>query len=122
MEKCPSCEKNIDSVKFLRCKFCENNFCSLNCLTKHASNHLKNNYPQKNILNFLKRRQSDNLTEQYTFITSGDFKEKPEYDKKYSKDNFSKVLINDFFPQELGSGSYGRVYLIKHNATNEEYA
>ena len=122
MEKCPSCEKNIDSVKFLKCKFCENNFCSLNCLTKHASNHLKNNYPQKNILNFLKRRQSDNLTEQYTFITSGDFKEKPEYDKKYSKENFSKVLINDFFPQELGSGSYGRVYLIKHNATNEEYA
>ena len=48
--------------------------------------------------------------------------EKPEYDKYYSKENFSKVLVNDFFPQELGSGSYGRVYLIKHNITNEEYA
>ncbi len=56
------------------------------------------------------------------FITGGEFREKPEYDKYYSKENFSKVLINDFFPQELGSGSYGRVYLIKHNITNEEYA
>ena len=122
MEKCPSCKKNICSVKFLKCKFCEINCCSLSCLTKHTSNHLKNNFSQENILNILKRRQSESLTENYTFITSGDFKEKPEYNENYSKDNFSKVLINDFFPQELGSGSFGRVYLIKHNVTNEEYA
>ena len=122
MEKCPLCKKNIDSVKLLKCKFCDINFCSLSCLVKHNPYHLKNNFPQKNILNFLKRRQSENLTEHYTFLTSGDFREKPEYDEKYSKDNFSKVLVNDFFPQELGSGSFGRVYLIKHNITNEEYA
>jgi serine/threonine protein kinase len=122
MEKCPSCKKNIDSVKLLKCKFCEIPFCSLSCLVKHASYHLKNDFPQKNILNSLKRRQSENLTEHYSFLTSGDFREKPEYDKIYSKDNFSKVLINDIFPCELGSGSFGRVYLIKHKINNEEYA
>ena len=122
MEKCPSCKKNINSVKLLKCKICDIFFCSISCLAKHAQNHLTNNFPQKNILNILKRRQSQNITENYIFITSGEFREKPEYDEKYSKDNFSKVLINDFFPQELGSGSYGRVYLIKHNKTNEEYA
>ena len=122
MEKCPSCKNNIDSVKLLKCKFCNIIFCSISCLARHAQNHLKNNFPQKNILNILKRRQSENITENYSFITSGEFKEKPEFEKKYSKDNFSKVLLNGFFPQELGSGSYGRVYLIKHNKTNEEYA
>ena len=122
MEKCPSCKKNINSVKLLKCKICDIFFCSISCLAKHAQNHLTNNFPQKNILNILKRRQSQNITENYIFITNGEFREKPEYDEKYSKDNFSKVLINDFFPQELGSGSYGRVYLIKHNKTNEEYA
>ena len=122
MEKGPSCEKNIDSVKLLKCKICDIFFCSISCLGKHAQNHLKNNIPQKNILNILKRRQSQNITENYMFITGGEFMEKPEYDKYYSKENFSKVLVNDFFPQELGSGSYGRVYLIKHNITNEEYA
>ena len=122
MEKCPSCKKNINSVKLLKCKICDIFFCSISCLAKHAQNHLTNNFPQKNILNILKRRQSQNITENYIFITSGEFREKPEYDEKYSKDDFSKVLINDFFPQELGSGSYGRVYLIKHNKTNEEYA
>ena len=122
MEKCPSCKNNIDSVKLLKCKFCDIIFCSISCLARHAQNHLKNNFPQKNILNILKRRQSENITENYSFITSGEFKEKPEFEKNYSKDNFSKVLVNGFFPQELGSGSYGRVYLIKHNKTNEEYA
>ena len=122
MEKCPSCNKIIGSAKLLKCKFCEINCCSLGCLVKHASNHLKNNSLQKNILNILKRRQSENLTEHYTFITSGDFREKPEYDPNYSKNNFTKVLINGFFPQVLGSGSSGRGYLIKHNITNEEFA
>ena len=122
MEKCPSCKNNIDSVKLLKCKFCDIIFCSISCLARHAQNHLKNNFPQKNILNILKRRQSENITENYSFITSGEFKEKPEFEKNYSKENFSKVLVNGFFPQELGSGSYGRVYLIKHNKTNEEYA
>ena len=121
MEVCPTCQKEIDSIKLLKCKFCEKNFCSLGCLVNHASTHLKTNDPSINIRNRLKRRQSENLTEQYNFITSGDFKEKTNFDKKYDINNFSKV-IEDIFPKQLGSGSFGRVFLVSHNETQKLFA
>ena len=121
MEVCPTCQKQIDSIKLLKCKFCEKNFCSLGCLVSHASTHLGTNDPSINIRNRLKRLQSENLTEQYNFITSGNFKEKINYDKKYDINNFSKV-IEDIFPKQLGSGSFGRVFLVSHNETKQLFA
>ena len=121
MEVCPTCQKQIDSIKLLKCKFCEKNFCSLGCLVNHASTHLGTNDPSINIRNRLKRLQSQNLTEQYNFITSGDFKEKSNFDKKYDISNFTKV-IEDIFPKQLGSGSFGRVFLVSHNETNKLFA
>jgi len=122
MEKCYLCKEDIDSTKLLNCKICENIFCSIGCLIKHASIHQQSDGLPMNIVNLLKRRQSENLTEYYSFITSGDFKENQKRDDIYSKENFKKIMINGFFPHELGSGAFGHVYLIKNIITNEEFA
>ena len=121
MEICPTCKKEIEKLKLLKCKFCDKNFCSLSCLINHASTHLGNSDSSNNLVNSLKRRQSENLTEQYVFITSGDFKEKINFDEKYAYENFTKV-IEDIFPKQLGSGSFGRVYLVSHNDLKSLFA
>ena len=120
MKKCPSCHILLKDIKSLNCKFCEKEFCSLSCLLKHSSYHLGNTN-KNNIINSLKRRQSDNLSYLFPFITSGNFIEDPKFDQNYSFNNFSKV-IKDIFPILLGSGSFGNVYLVKHNFTQKEYA
>ena len=121
MESCPSCFKDISSTKFLKCKFCERNFCSLTCLINHVQTHQINLNSSNSLVYSLKRRQSDNLTEQYSFLTSGDFRDKINFDKKYDFKNFTKV-IEDIFPKQLGTGSFGRVFLVSHNETKELFA
>ena len=121
MEFCPTCFKEISSLKYLKCKFCEQYFCSLSCLINHAQKHQSNPNLSTNLVNSLKRRQSENLTEQYSFITSGDFCDKINFDKKYDFHNFTKV-IDGIFPKQLGSGSFGRVFLVSHNETKELFA
>ena len=121
MESCPTCSKEISTLKFLKCKFCEQNFCSLTCLINHAQKHQSNPNLSTNLVNSLKRRQSENLTEQYSFITSGDFHDRINFDKKYDFHNFTKV-IDGIFPKQLGSGSFGRVFLVSHNETKELFA
>ena len=121
MEFCPSCFKEISSTKFLKCKFCERNFCSLSCLINHVQTHQVNPNSSNSLVYSLKRRQSENLTEQYSFLTSGDFRDKINFDKKYEFQNFTKV-IEDIFPKQLGTGSFGRVYLVSHNETKELFA
>ena len=120
MEKSPLCKNSNKDVKILKCQFCEKTFCSVTCLLKHSSYHLGNS-DKNSIINSLKRRYSNNLSNLFPFITSGNFNEEPKFDQKYSFNNFSKV-IKEIFPVLLGSGSFGNVYLVRHNITQEEYA
>ena len=118
MEKCPNCNNEVIYLKPLKCKFCPLKFCSITCLMNHNSVHNNSkNEEAKKLLSTAKRKYSRKLSQKYFFITPGIFHEENEgYSKEYSFENFSKVL-DGFIAVELGSGSYGRVYLVSHNET-----
>ena len=122
MEKCPSCNNEIINLKPLKCKFCPLKFCSINCLMTHFPIHNNsNNEEAKSLIRYAKRKYSRKLSQKYLFVTPGIFHENVEFLEKYSFENFSKVT-DGFLPIELGTGAYGRVYLVSHNETKEEYA
>ena len=115
MEKCQICNNEI-FFKSFKCKFCILKFCSINCLMNHFNIHNNSkNEEAKNLIRNAKRKYSRKLSLKYLYITPGIFHENnEEFPQKYSLDNFSKVL-DGFMPIELGSGAYGRVYLVKNN-------
>ena len=123
MEKCPVCNNESLCFKPLKCKFCPIKFCSINCLMNHFPIHNNTkNEEAKNLIRFAKRKYSRKLSQKYLFITPGIYHENSEpFQEKYSVENFSKVS-DGFLPVELGCGAYGRVYLVSHNETKEEYA
>ena len=122
MEKCPLCNNEIINLKPLKCKFCPLKFCSINCLMTHFPIHNNsNNEEAKSLIRYAKRKYSRKLSQKYLFVTPGIFHENVEFLEKYSFENFSKVT-DGFLPIELGTGAYGRVYLVSHNETKEEYA
>ena len=120
MEECPNCKRKVLTKKILACKFCDKYFCSLTCLMQHSSLHSKSS-GQNNIITKLKKKQSKDKTEQYSFIIPGIFTDNYKYDKKYDISNFSKIY-EGFIPFELGRGSFGCVYLVTHNITGKKYA
>ena len=123
MEKCSYCNTEIIDLKYFYCKFCPLKFCTINCLMNHISVHNNsNNEEALKRITTAKRKYSRRVSQKYIFITPGIFHENVrEFSDKYSFENFSKVL-DGFIPIELGSGAYGRVYLVSHNETKEEYA
>ena len=72
MEECPNCKRKVLTKKILTCKFCDKYFCSLTCLMQHSSLHSKSS-GQNNIITRLKKKQSKDKTEQYSFIIPGIF-------------------------------------------------
>ncbi len=122
MEKCPVCNKEINDLKTLKCRFCPLKLCSINCLMTHFPIHNNSkNEEAKNLMRYAKRKYSRKLSLKYISITPGIIHENEEFSEKYNFENFSKV-VDGFLPVELGWGSYGRVYLVSHNETKEEFA
>ena len=120
MEKCSICEEKIIKEKKIKCSICSIICCSISCLLDHYSIHefIKPESETKNLISSLKRRQSENLTEKYLFLSSGNFIEPNKFDNNYKLDNF-EIVNQGFFPFELGQGSFGRVYLGKNKINNE---
>ena len=121
MEECNECELSLPSKKVLECKFCDKHFCSFLCLTKHSLSHSNSSESKIFISTSLRKQQSKDQTEQYSFITPGIFTDKYIYNKEYEIKNFSKVY-DGFIPVELGTGAFARVYLVTHNITRKKYA
>ena len=62
-----------------------------------------------------KSRNLQNLTEIPSFITEGIFQEKNKFNQNYQM----KYLITFPCLKEIGSGSFGKVYLMKNKLNNE---
>ena len=121
MEECNGCKLCLSSNKALDCKFCDKHFCSFLCLTRHSLSHSNSSESNIFISTSLRKQQSKDQTEQYSFITPGIFTDKCIYSKEYDIKNFSKVY-DGFIPVELGTGAFARVYLVTHNITRKKFA
>ena len=126
--KCFHCSKEISYL--INCPLCSKNLCSYSCLEFHkkfSHNNLNNNKTGNiNINQGLSPKMDYINYKKYSvfspFITEGIFeKENIKYDKKYNLDNFIKEARNGK-PIEIGTGSYGNIFLCRNKIDNKLYA
>jgi mannitol-specific phosphotransferase system IIBC component len=117
MEECSECKKKFNLKTPVKCVLCNLKFCCINCLLIHSEDHpkKKEQLQTENLKINGKSRNLQNLTEIPSFITEGIFQEKNKFNQNYQM----KYLI--VFPclKEIGSGSFGKVYLMKNKLNNE---
>ena len=121
MNKCPICSVIFAPSQNTICKLCNSKLCSIKCLLKHSSSHSASEQAPKNqpqIIQSLRAKQTEHLTEIYPYVPKGKFLTTAEYSSEYTFGNFAPVTLNGF-PYELGSGSFGRVILSKCVRSNK---
>ena len=117
MEECSECKKKFNPKTPVKCILCNLTFCCINCLLIHSENHpkKKEQLQTENLKINGKSRNLQNLTEIPSFITEGIFQEKNKFNQNYQM----KYLITFPCLKEIGSGSFGKVYLMKNKLNNE---
>lgn len=120
MEKMFNMWRNIKQRKKVKCSICSTFCCTISCLLDHYSIHEYFNQENnsENLLLNLKRRQTSNLAEKYSFLTPGNFIESNKFDDNYKMENI-EIINKGLFSLELGKGSFGRIYLGKNKINNE---
>ena len=116
---CNQCSKTILFPK--PCSKCLKKFCSNACLERHKISHLPNKSKKIYSKPIIQKHQNQVYEKESPYITDGFIVAKIHYDKKYNIKNFNPVI---FFnePKIIGTGSYGKVILVKNKVDNKLYA
>ena len=110
---CDVCTNIIKNKSPLFCTYCNKHFCSKNCYQNHSISYHKilnkNIPPEKHTPPFSK------------YITEGSIIPKIIYDSTYDLKNFTSIKENNS-RKIIGSGSYGKVYLVRNIINKKLYA
>ena len=117
--KCQICSNNL--ISSFRCRYCQNNYCSLTCLEIHCS-EMHNNINNKNINNDINSYTQAKKNIESPFIVKGTLNTTILYDETYSLKNFLPVYEQVGKLKTIGSGSYGQVYLGLNQVDKKYYA
>ena len=119
--KCINCFKKISYL--INCPFCSKNICSHLCLEYHIKRNHNNNIGNININQGQNQYIRSKLNPVFSpFITEGIFEQNNiKYNEKYRINNFAKETKCGK-PIELGTGSYGQIFLCRNKIDNNLYA
>ena len=117
--KCQICSNNL--IFSFRCRYCQNNFCSLTCLEIHCS-EIHNNINNNNNNNDINSYSQTKKNIESPFLVKGTLNANILYDETYSLKNFLPVYEQDRKLKTIGSGSYGQVYLGLNQIDKKYYA
>ena len=119
---CDYCMKTILFCKI--CLNCKKKFCSDSCLTRHEFEHYKNSNLKEKLLYekpIIQKNSSQNSVTDSPYITDGYMVTKIKYDETYDLKNYNPVMVFNE-PKIIGTGSYGKVILVKNIIDNKLYA
>lgn len=119
MNKCSLCNTTSlpSTSQIPTCKLCFKPFCSISCLVSHSTSHSITQLPSpETLITTIKEKQIPTLTA--LPLPQGTFLKTVTFDGEYDFSYFKPITLNNL-PYEIGSGSFGRVILMKSIHTNK---